>query len=203
MPVTFEDGTIRVSASYSLKTSAGVEYSTHDAYLGVSVEFPAEGNTDELLEVASVFEGELQNHLKENVFAALDVDGKFTETGVLVPDLKPPVVAAPVQQGYVSSSGQPSQGGAGGGQSFSPPKASSDTISALPRVTLDGEVFIDQRSLKPTTYSAKAADFKSATDSNKSLWLYSKDGSLNADVAAKATAAGLVFPATRQEAYGS
>lgn len=190
MGIEVENGKVKVSGSYSLKIPGAVNYSSEDAYVGLSVEFDSEGDATALLTASRPLEADLVREAKLAVFAQLDVDFVEDDDGILRPKLK---AATPAPAAKAAP--KPSGGGGGGQGTFAPPKASKERVATLPKFVADfgngPNLYRDQRPLKEdNTYAATAPDFKNVEDPNDVVWLYFKDGGVNQDTEAALVAAG-------------
>lgn len=190
----------RVSVSYSLKVPAAASYSSEDSHVGYSIEFDtADKDVETIIGELEALQAQLLNTAKLTVFAQLGVEFEASATGILAPVLKekaePAKKAAPRPAARAAAPRAGGGGGYGGGQ-FAPAKAKG---RELPVVMLGGVAYFDQRELKEDgTYKPGAADFKSVNKvngDNVQLWLYSRDGAINDDVAALLDEAGLEYAA--------
>ena len=190
MGIKIEDGTLKVSASYSLKEGLP-NYSSHDAYAGYSIEIPVEGEEAAILVEGQKLYDTLSNAAKLSVFATLNVAAEADADGILQPVLQAkaaPAVAAPAPAA-------PAPQNNGGGGQYPPSKPAADT-SNLPQfqADLDGrgvDTWIDLRPLKDNgTYKQGAADFRSNSDRKRQVWLKDKNGNVKQNVAQALQAAG-------------
>ncbi len=177
-----------VTCHYGLKLGRP-NYSSEDTSMSISMEFMSTEGGAEMLTSAGKMEDAIMSALKVAVCTELGVETKVNDAGVLVPNLASAAVAPPVAvptapQAVPVATGQPQASGAG---DFGPPKASKEQVAVLPRFQADfGKglaTYIDQRSLKAQgLYSAKAPDFKNATDNNDVHWLVGPNGYPNMQV---------------------
>lgn len=197
--IEYENGTLRVSAGYSLKVPGSADYSSEDAHASLSLEAQVDGDDvklSDVIEQAKLLYATLAQSAKIAVFAQLNVEFDTTDTGLLRPIIKGSA-PAPKRTAPATNS-QPKQQ-----QQYAPPKA--DT-SDLPIVTIDGVQYRDQRPLKADgTYKPGAADFKSVDKVNgrfAQLWLADKNGNQNAEVVAALERSGVsTFTAAEAEPF--
>lgn len=199
MGIKIEDGTLRVSAGYSLKVGLP-NYSSMDAHAGYSLEIPVEGEEALVLVEAQKLYDQLTNAAKLSTMATLGVDAEVDDDGVLQPKLGAPQAApaapapfvAPKAAPYGGGGGYQSNGG-GGGQTFAP-KAD---LNAEPRfqADLDGSgvtTWIDLRGVKASgQFKPGAADFRDANDAKHQVWLADKQGNIKQSVAQQLQAVGV------------
>jgi len=202
--IEIKDGTLRVSATYSLKVPVNDGgYAMQDAGMSMTVEQTV-GDTDTARvakDALSLYE-QLIGGCKLAVFGQLGVDFDTTNDGVM----KPKVTETPKSSGGGRSNAARTGGGnrsgsggqrqgSGGGRQFAPAKAAG---RELPVVTFGGGAYYDQRPLKlDGTYKPGAADFKSvqkrADGTQAQVWLFDKNGNLNEEVADQLDEAGILW----------
>lgn len=203
MGIKIEDGTLKVSAGYSLKVGLP-NYSSMDAHAGYSLEVDVTGEEAQVLFEGQRLYDQLTNAAKLSCMATLGIDAEPDDDGVLQPVLgaaqpAPVVQQAAVQQApqaapYNGGGGTYNGGGGQGGGTFGPPKAD---LNAEPRFTadLDGRgvtTWIDLRGVKERgLFKAGAADFRDTADSKHQVWLKDKQGNVKASVAEALQTAGV------------
>lgn len=190
--IKIEDGTLRVSAGYSLKVGLP-NYSSKDAHAGYSIEVPVEGEEAAVLAEAGRLYDQLTQAAKLSVLATLGVDADVDDDGVLQPQLSgpqpAPAAAAPAPQAAPYGGGN----GNGGAPQQYRPKAD---ISLEPRFVadLDGQgstTWIDLRAVKARgDFAAGAADFRDAANAKHQVWLRDKQGNVKQSVAEALQTAG-------------
>lgn len=198
MGIEIKDGTLRISAGYSLKVPSSVKFATEDAHMGLSLEFDVEGDATAIVDgSAPALQAHLANAVKFAVFQQLGVEFETDESGVLHPVLSEPVQApAPVPAAAPASAQNPlpRNSQSGGGQPYTPPKAD---VTRQPAFIADlGEGLIeyyDLRSLKESgVFKPRAADFRpTRKGAGNQVWLTNKDGTPNEVVVAGLQAAGV------------
>lgn len=169
------DGSCRVSVSYSLKVP-GPNYSSESVNLSVSMEFPAEGDTEQIAAQARAEEQKMFRDLQLSAFTYLGVED-FTElpNGRLIPTI--PTFEKPKKSG----GGGGSYGGgnrSGGGGGYGKPKADPSSIPSH-NIDLNGnQVTVqDLRGLKADgTYKQTAPDFRKG---DQPIWINAKGGGVN------------------------
>lgn len=199
MGIKIEEGTLKVSAGYSLKVGLP-NYSSKDAHASYSIDVDVTDVESELaIDMGGKLYDQLTNAAKLSVMATLGLEAEVDDDGVLQPKLGAPQAApapapAPVpysgggSQSYTNPNPQPS--GNGG---FAP-KANLD---AEPRFTadLDGKgvtTWIDLRGVKQRgDFKPTAADFRDAANAKHQVWLTDKQGNVKASVAQALQAAGV------------
>lgn len=199
MGIKIEEGTLKVSAGYSLKVGLP-NYSSKDAHASYALEVPvADMESEQALDVGGKLYDQLTNSAKLSVMATLGVDAEVDDDGVLQPSLgvpqaapaPAPAPAAPQAAPYGGGGGYNGGGNNGGGFA---PKANLD---AEPRFTadLDGKgvtTWIDLRGVKARgDFKPTAADFRDASNAKHQVWLTDKQGNVKASVAQALQAAGV------------
>lgn len=197
MGLEIKEGKLRVNASYSLKVPLEAQYASQSAGFAISLEMDADGDSTAILAQGENIESQLAAAVKLATFAQLGVDFKEDGNGMLQPVVLPK--AAPSGGGGGSAPSQPQQrqgsGGNGSGQ-YGQPKAD---VTKQPIVTFHHReglhAFYDLRSLKADgTYKQGAADFRSVSEGTKrQVWIRSKDGVVNDEIAGALQQAGIDF----------
>lgn len=173
-----QDGSCRVSVSYSLKVP-GPNYSSESVNLSVSLEFPAEGDSEQIATQARQQEQKMFRDLQLSSFAYLGIaDFDELPNGRLIPHI--PVFEQPKKSNQ-------NGGNRGGGGNYGKPKANASDIPTR-NIILKGEQVTvqDLRGLKADgTYKNTAPDFRVG---DRPVWLEAKGGGTNPEGEAIATA---------------
>lgn len=195
MGIEIKDGKLKVSASYSLKIPAATDYSSEDAYMGLSLEFDVDGDATAIIAAAPALQKDLASQAKLAVFEQLGVEFNTAQDGLLTPKLKAKAAApsrAPFGVPSSSENNPISRPPAGG---YGPPKAD---VTLQPQVFMDlgngPQAYYDLRSLKDSgVFKAGAADFRAVANSKDQAWVKFKDGNLNSKTTAALDAAGVAY----------
>jgi hypothetical protein len=185
--IEFENGTLRVSASYSLKIPADVQYASEDAAASLSVEQEVTaGSLEEVNDKAQLIYEALAANAKLMVLAQLSVDFDTTAGEVIRPKIRPPrhrSNGSQQRKQSASSSGSREKRGGGGSR------------RDLPVVEIEGDDYYDQRTLiADGTFKSTAPAFTPVKEGHgRPLWLYAKSGDLNQDVADMLDEAGIDY----------
>lgn len=170
-----QDGSCRVSVSYSLKVP-GPNFSSESVNLSVSMEFPANGDSEQIAVQARQQEQSMFRDLQLSSFAYLGIeDFQELPNGRLVPTI--PVFEKPKKSGGYSGGG----GGGGYQGNRTPRKADPSTIPQFNVEVNGSKVAVqDLRSLKADgTYKESAPDFR--VDGDRPVWINGKGGGKNAE----------------------
>ena len=204
MGTTLTNGRIIISGSYGVTVNRG-DFNFEKLDHGLTIEYDVPEGADTAAVVAQAeaeFTAIIEEAVKPVVLDGLMLSGTLVANdgggGVLLADVG--VAQAPTNVTPIVASTPASSGGyAPQGSPFpdTPPKASPETVAALPRVIVDfdntgaPQEWIDQRPLKSTgIYAAGAADFKNLA-TKKQVWVKDKNGAVQQSVVDKLTEAGI------------
>jgi hypothetical protein len=198
-----DGGTLRVSASYSLKVPGSVPFSSEDAYFAFSLEAPIDDlDVDAILEQAADLATALESGVKVMVFSELGI--AFTsEEGVLRPVIT--VTDVPVSNPTPRAGGRPASGNTAAKATAARSSAPDDRPTIQADLGLGLITYLDNRpkkALGPEAggFKSGAADFRSKDKVNDgryhSVWTHQKgengqQGTPNADVVKALEAAGV------------
>lgn len=178
---------VTITASYGLTVPGEAEYTSQNVTLGVSIEIPAEGNLDVVLDQAQKKAVQAVTNTKLAVFSQLGIGFTEAPNGVVQPDFTTLPKRTPSVKGGSKYPPKKSGGYSGGG-------------GGSPRGQVYTGVFVegfgtvaveDLRDVKDEMDKPNWPDFKIG---DKAFWMTQKNGSPNPDAEAIAEAVHPYLP---------
>jgi hypothetical protein len=178
MSLTLDDGSVRISVTYSLKVPTAVQYAPEQASESMSIEWPVKGDVETVMAQAREIENMIFRDLQLTVFAHLGIEN-FTElpNGRLVPTIN--------QFTYPEAKKSwPKKSGGGGGGYTKRENTFTPDPERLHNIILQGETVTveDLRPLKEAgKFSAKSPDFQVG---DRAVWIEARNGGKNPEALA-------------------
>lgn len=170
-----ENGKVRINSGFSAKVPSGTAYSSFDKTVGISIEFDASGEIEQIIDQALKVEAALDTNVKLAVAAHLGLETADVN-GVILPVVVATEAVAPKAAsggGGGGSRGRSNSGG-GGGRNYNDPVFTVLVSGSQVQVK-------DNRGLKASgKFKSNAPDFKAA-DGNGAWWLYDNSGNPNTE----------------------
>ncbi len=177
---------VTITASYGLTVPGEAEYTSQNVTLGVSIEIPAEGNLDVVLDQAQKKAVQAVTNTKLAVFSQLGIGFTEASNGVVQPDFTTLPKRAPSVKGGSKFPPKKSSGGGGGGGGPRGQVYQGVFIEGFGTVAVEDLREVKDEMGKPTWPDFKIGD--------KAFWLTQQNGSPNPDAEAIAEAVHPYLP---------